>query len=372
MKPEVKRITERNIIYDYLKKLFTRGQVFLKTKEHNIETSSFIFNEDGIAFTLSQSVSIPDEGISLYIRNGNELIIIRVVITGRAGEEYKCSVSDMFIMNIPRREERVNAAVNNDIGRAYVSNIISDFTLKESFENNRRTILALKENFEEKLGKQYDSAKIYSIIDQKRDERMKYFMEERMPYFIRDVTQPAEDDPQYRYYIANIYSAQQEADKRMISEIAVPFLYRHMMPFGYLCVNGMQPLSNEDFSLLKKYGMGISTVVTNDTNMIRSSDDRAAITDLSRNGLGIIFKERVLLKHFMEEGLVIFTVFLPGDKTLIIMCQVKNITFLKKGIYRIGCRIVNFDATGEVSYSEYLESAGINTNPDAEQQLSGS
>lgn len=369
MNPEVKRITERNIMYDYLKRLFIRRQVFLKTKELNIETSSFVFNEDGVAFTVSQSV--PDESISLYIRNGNELIIARVVLTGRTGEEYKCTVSDMLIMNIPRKEDRVNAAVNNAAGRAYISNIISDFTLKENFEDNKRKILALKDDLEEKLGKKYDRVKIYSISDQKLDDRMKYFMEERKPYFIRDVTQRTEDDPQYRYYIKNIYPAQHEADRKMISEIAVPFLYRYMMPFGYLRVNGTKALADEDFSSLKKYGMSISTFFTNDTSIIRSSDDRVAITDLSMTGLGIIFKDRVLIKHFREDSLVIFTVFLPGNRTSTVMCQVKNITILKNGVYRTGCSIVNFDAIGEVNYSEYLESAGISTNPDAEHQPSG-
>lgn len=359
MNPEVKKITDRNIMYEYLKRLFTRKPVYLKTKELNIETSSFIFNENGIIFTVSAPVS--DDTVNLYIRNGDELLIARVAITGRSGGEHTCAVTEMLIMNIPRKEERASAAVNNQGGRAYISNIISDFTLKENFEDNKRKILALKDDLEEKLGKKFDRAKIYAISDQKLDSRMTYFLNERKPYFIRNVTERCDGDEQYRYYINHIYPEEPESSRRLVSEIAVPFLYRYMMPFGYLRVNSMKSLTDEDFSFLKKQGMSISTFFTNDTSIIRSSEDRVVITDLSMTGLGVVFKERVLIKHFKEDSLVIFTVFMPGNRTSVVMCQVKNITILKNGVYRIGCSILNFDAIGEVNYSEYLESLGIST-----------
>ena len=159
----------------------------------------------------------------------------------------------------------------------------------------------------------------------------------------------------------HIYPEEREANRRMVSEIAVPFLYRYMLPFGYLRVNGVNPLSDEDYSFLKKNGMSISTFFTNDTSIIKSSTDRVVVTDLSMTGLGVVFRERVLIKHFREESLIIFTVFLPDKKTAVLMCQVKNITILKNAVYRVGCVILNFDAIGEVNYSEYLESKGIST-----------
>ena len=364
MNPEVKKITDRNIMYDYLKKLFTRKPVFLKTEKLNIETSSFVFNEDGVIFTLA--VPVPEDNISLYIRNGNELLVARALIVSRSGNENKCTVSEIRIMSIPRKEERVNAAVTTNGGHVYISNIISDFTLKENFEDNKRKILALKDDLEEKLGKKYDKVKVYAVSDQKNDLRMNYFLKERKPYFIQDVTRHSDDDPQYKYYVDTIYSEEHEANRRMISEIAVPFLYRYMMPFGYLRVNSAKALSDEDYSALKKSGMSISTFFTNDKTIIKSSSDRIYITDLSMTGLGVIFKERVYIKHFREESLIIFTVFMPGDRTSVVMCEVKNITILKNGIYRVGCSILNFDAIGEVNYSEYLESKGISTDPARE------
>lgn len=364
MNPEVKKITDRNIMYDYLKKLFTRKPVYLKTKELNIETSSFVFNEDGVVFTLVEPVA--DDSISLYIRNGNELLIARALIVSRSGLEHKCTVSEILIMNIPRKEERINASVTNDGGNVYISNIISDFTLKENFEDNKRKILALKDDLEEKLGSKYEKVKIYAVSDQKNDLRMTYFLKERKPYIIKNVTERCDDDPQYKYYVDTIYSEEHEANRRMISEIAVPFLYRYMMPFGYLRVNGTKPLTDEDYSSLKKTGMSISTFFTNDKSIIRSSADRIYITDLSMTGLGVIFKERIMIKHFREESLVIFTVFMPGNSTSVLMCEVKNITILKNGVYRVGCSILNFDAIGEVNYSAYLDSKGISTTASEE------
>ncbi len=369
MNPEVKKITDRNIMYDYLKKLFTRKPVFLKTKDLNIETLSFVFNEDGVIFTSAEPVA--EDNINLYIRNGNELLLARSLIVSRSGKEHKCSVTEMLIMNIPRKEERVNASVSNDGGNVYISNIISDFTLKENFDDNKRKILALKDDIEEKLGKKYEKVKVFAVSEQKNDLRMNYFLKERQPYFIQDVTRRSDDNPQYKYYVDNIYPEEHEANRRMISEISVPFLYRYMMPFGYLRVNGSKPLTDEDYSSLKKSGMSISTFFTNDKSIIKSSSDRIYITDLSMTGLGVIFRERVFIKHFREESLVIFTVFMPGDRTSVVMCEVKNITILKNGVYRIGCSILNFDAIGEVNYSEYLESKGISTDPSGEQKTAG-
>lgn len=361
MNPEVKKITDRNIIYDFLKKLFTRKPVFLKTGNLNIETTSFVFNEDGVIFTINETVA--EDNVNLYIRNGNELLIARTMIVSRSGHEHKCMVSEMLLMNIPRKEERVNAAVSNEGGNVYISNIISDFTLKENFEDNKRKILALKDDLEEKLGKKYDRVKVFAVSEQKNDLRMNYFLKERKPYFIKDVTQRCDDDPQYKFYVNNIYSEEHEANRKMISEIAVPFLYRYMMPFGYLRVNGHKALTDDDYSSIKKTGMSISTFFTNDKSIIKSSSDRIYITDLSMTGLGVIFKERIFIKHFREESLVIFTVYMPGEKTSTVMCEVKNINILKNGIYRIGCSILNFDPIGEVNYTEYLESKGISTEP---------
>lgn len=361
MNPEVKKITDRNIIYDFLKKLFTRRPVFLKTGSLNIETTSFVFNEDGVIFTINEPVA--EDNVNLYIRNGNELLIARAMIVSRSGPEHKCTVSEMLLMNIPRKEERVNAAVSNEGGNVYISNIISDFTLKENFEDNKRKILALKDDLEEKLGKKYDRVKVFAVSEQKNDLRMNYFLKERKPYFIKDVTQRCDDDPQYKFYVNTIYAEEHEANRKMISEIAVPFLYRYMMPFGYLRVNGHKALTDDDYSSIKKTGMSISTFFTNDKSIIKSSSDRIYITDLSMTGLGVIFKERIFIKHFREESLVIFTVFLPENKTSTVMCEVKNINILKNGIYRIGCSILNFDPIGEVNYTEYLESKGISTEP---------
>lgn len=363
MNREVKRITDRNIMDEYLKKLFTVKPVYIKTKELNIETSSFIYNDYVVTFTLAEPVS--DDNINLYIRNGNEILIARAFITARPGTEYNSSVKEILIMNIPRKEERITPAGNIAGDNVYVSNIISDATLKQNFEDNKRKILAFKDDLEEKLGKKYDRAKIYTVSEQKNDARMVYFTKERKPYFIKNITERA-DDEQYRYYIETIYPEERDADRRLISEIAVPFLYRYMLPFGYLRVNSTKPLAGEDYSFLKRNGMSISTFFTNDTTIIKSSSDRIKIIDLSMTGLGIIFKERTLIRHFREGNLLIFTVFLPDKKTAVVMCEVKNINILKNAGYRVGCSILNFDAIGEVNYSEYLDSIAGDKNTQPE------
>lgn len=362
MNPEVKKITDRNIMYDYLKNVFVRKPVFLKTKDFNIETESFTFNENGIVFKTSEQFQ--DEVVNLYVRNGMELDLARAKIISSSAGDYKCDVYEILIMNVPRKEQRAAVGGDNTPGqKIYISGIISDFTLKMNFEDNRKKITAFRDDFEEKLGKKYARAKIYIISEQKLDARMDYFSNEKKPYFIRDITEkPDENDEQHKYYVNVIYPENRDQDKRLISEIAVPFLYKYMLPFGYLRVNGMKPLTDDDYSALKKTGMNISTYFTNDKTYIRSATDTIPITDISMTGFGVVFKERSLIKYFKENSCFIMTAFLPGNKSSTALSQVKNISIMKNGIYRVGCSIMNFDPIGEVNYMEYLESCGISTD----------
>lgn len=353
MSPDVKRITEPGIIDNYLKKLFSIKPVYLKTRDLNIETSSFAYNGDFITFKITELLS--DNNINLYIRNGVEILFARTQITSCSGNEYVCTVKEILIMNLPRKEERIAPAENKDGENTYISAIISEATLKQNFEDNKRKLTALKDDLEMKLCKKYDKAAIYAVSEQKNDARMFYFMNEKKPYFIKNMTERS-DDEQYKYYIETILPEERDADRRLISEIAVPFLYRYMFPFGYLRVNSLKPLTDDDFSFLKRQGMSISTFFTNDKTFIKSSDDRIPVIDLSMTGLGIIFKERTLIRHFKEGNLIMFTVFLPDKKTANVMCQVKNVSALKNASFRVGCSILNFDAIGEVNYSEYLDS----------------
>jgi len=357
MSPEVKRIAEPKAIDNYMRKLFSVKPVYLKTKELNIETGSFIYKDDQVTFEVPDTVS--EKNINLYIRNGAELFIARATITSRSGPGYNCKVNEILIMNLPRKEERISPAEIKAGAELYISNIISDVTLKQNFEDNKRRMGALKNDIEIKLGKKYDKVKIYSVSEQKYDARMTYFIMERKPYFIKNTTERS-DDEQYRYYIEFIYASDRDTDRSIISEIAVPLLYRYMLPFGYMQVNSRKPLSDEDFSFIKKQGMSISTFFTNDKTFIKSSDDRISIVDLSMTGLGIIFRERSLIRHFKEGNFLIFTVFLPDKKTTTVMCQVKNINVFKNGSYKVGCSVLNFDAIGEVNYTEYLESISGN------------
>jgi len=363
MNPEVKRITDRNTMYDYLKNVFSRKSVFLKTKELNVETLSFSFDESGIKFQTGEPIH--DDAVNLYVRNGEELDLARARIISSTGTEFKCNVYEILIMNLPRKEERVGVQGDGASNQVYISGIISDFTLKENFEDNKKKIIALKDDFEEKLGKKYDRAKLFVVYEQKNDARMTYFINEKRPYFIRNITEkPAENDEQHKYFIENIFPENRDQDRRIISEIAVPFLYKYMLPFGYLKVCGFRELTDDDFSSLKKTGMNISTFFTNDKTFIRSSGDRIAVTDLSMSGFSVVFRERVMIKYFKENSLAIVTIYMPGSKNSTLLCQVKNISILKNGIYRVGCGILNFDAIGEVNYMEYLESQGISTETE--------
>ena len=132
-----------------------------------------------------------------------------------------------------------------------------------------------------------------------------------------------------------------------------------MLPFGYVQVNSAAPLGDDDYSSLKKTGMSISTIFTNDKRIITPSDDKILVADLSLHGLGIFFKDKPLIKHFKENHNVLFTVCLPENKQSTVLCSVKNISIISNSIYRVGCEIINIDPIGEVNYGEFLSSPAV-------------
>lgn len=363
MSSDVVKITDKSRIYEIFKTRFTSGKIFIKTADLNIQAESFAFENGEISITgpfENENVN----SVIFYIRNGDEVVFSHAVMTSKKeGGALNYEPLDIQITQIPRKEERksVSSIEKTETAHVYISNIISDFTVHECLSLSRKKVDLIKDELLKKLQGAYPDSEILFLNDKSNDPRMFYFKNRRKPYFIKNIYD-AEDqdkvnsDEDLKYYKTYIQPKDPLSQKaKTLSEIGVPLLYKMMMPFGYIKSASFNPLEDEDFSAVRKFGMSASTVYTNDKQIITSSNDIIAVTDLSMSGLGIFFKEKVLIKHFKENSLIIFTIFLPDKKQAIMLCEVKNIALIKNYVYRIGCEILNIEALGEVYYSEYVE-----------------
>lgn len=363
MNRESVKITDRKLIEEVFHKRFRTTRVFIKSSDINIQTSLFSYN-NGVIITKAPEVDEKARNVIFYIRDNDEVIFCHAAFRSASPDgEFVYDPLDIQIISLPRKEERKGVAPvgKSESASVYVSKIISDFTIHECLNLSREKVNLVKDEILKKLFNDYLNSEIIFLNDKPNDPRMFYFKKRRMPYFIKNISDiedsvKIKSSQDLKYYKEFIYNKESlESRTKIVSEIAVPLLYKMMMPFGYIRISSRSEFSEEDFSVIRKFGMSASTVYTNDKTLIVSSDDRIAVTDLSLRGLGIFFKEKVLIKHFKENSLLIFSIFLPDKKQATMLCEVKNISLIKNYIYRIGCEILNIEALGEVYYSEYLE-----------------
>jgi hypothetical protein len=342
-----------------LPRLFLNRVVYIKCGGISIQAESVVIN--GTTMKIKVHGDIDSDSVIVYVRHGEKLVFSHAKIIFRSEKgELQLEPQDLQAMDIPRKEERVKVAGQSDTSSgAYVTKIISDFSLKDGLSHHSKMVEAIKDELTGKLKGKYTFSKMVFSYESSNDPRMDYFASERQPLFIKDISvwDGKNDDTVLKRFMTKIHPYDSSfSANRLISEISVPFLYRYMLPFGYLQVNGVTPFNDEDYSALKKMGMSVSTIFSNDTKMITSSDDRILVSDLSMHGLGIFFKDKPLIKHFKDDHYVIFTVCLPDGKQATMMCVVRNIGIVKNSIYRVGCEIINIDPIGEVHYSEFIES----------------
>jgi len=364
MNGEAVKITDKNQIYEIFQTRFKTGKIFIKTADINIQVESFLFDNGVIA------VTGPDKeqklnSVIFYIRDSDEVIFSHAVLKSNDNNGVQFyEPLDVQIVQIPRKEERrsVSSVEKQDAAPVYISGIISDFTVNECLNLSRRKVDLIRDELLKKLQNTYPDSEIIFSGDRSNDPRMMYCKSKRKPYFIKSIKdiddqEKCDGDEDMKYYKMYVQPKDTLAQRTgNASEITVPLLYKMMMPFGYIKVSNSKEFGDEDFSAVRKFGMSASTVYTNDKQIIISSDDKIAVTDLSMSGMGIFFKEKVLIKHFKEHSLVVFTIFLPDKKQATMLCEVKNIALIKNYVYRIGCEINNIESLGEVYYSEYLES----------------
>ena len=107
-------------------------------------------------------------------------------------------------------------------------------------------------------------------------------------------------------------------------------------------------------TIVKKFAT-LTDELMNKEKVFPQSEDKLIVSNVSRNGLGIVFKERKYIRYFKEDNLVYFDLLLPDNKMAAIMAMVKNIALMDNKIIKIGCSIEEMDALSEVNYEEFLD-----------------
>ncbi len=159
----------------------------------------------------------------------------------------------------------------------------------------------------------------------------------------------------YNFYINNIYKGDisLSSRNRYISEATVPIMYNNIIPYGYLQVNGSQPMSDGMFEVCRRMSIVIDQLLIKN-NLFSPMEEKFLVADLSQNGMGFVFREKRHIRNFQENGKLCFDVMLLTQKKAVIGAIVKNISFLENGVIKVGCEIFKMDDTSRMNYEEFV------------------
>ena len=357
MTTEIKKITDKKTLEDLYDQLFMKRDVYLKANELNIHIKFLKYEDNRVHLKIENDQYTFISSI-IYIRNNEELIFSQVTPVSQNDNIFIFDTENIQIINAPRKEERKRIDSSKADQHVYISNIVSDFVINDCLSQENKKVDHIKWELSNKLDEKFTNTKVFFSNEKSSDLRMKYFSSNRKPFFIPDINDDSlfEKSDDNKFYKEVIYNKDLDLiSENFISEISLPVLFKMMIPFGYIQVNSKSPLDDTEFSFLKKLGVSTSELLSKDNSLIKTSNDKLTITDLSMSGMGIVFKDRVLIKHFKDNSYIYFVIYMPDEKQASVLCLVRNINIIKNNIYRIGCEIENFDPIGEVNYSEFLE-----------------
>lgn len=362
MADTIKTVTDKSQFEMIFRNFFMGHEVFLKTKSGNLSIHYHAYGEDKVSFKIPYVKYLP-EVVVIFTRHNTNTIYSSLKFIENTQDIFVFMPIKFQIISEARREDRKLAAVDGT-GKniVYLNSIMSDFSIKNEMTMYQKKVDNIRETIIFELSKQFDRIRLYFIGDGKIDFRLKYLQENETPIYITDINSKPDQkrESQYSFYINEIYNKDYRlsAGREYISEATVPITYRNMIPYGYLQVNSKTPLTDGLYSVIKKMGI-VAGELFRKSKMFMVEDDKFLISDLSKGGMSVVFKERRQIRFFRQDSFVCFDVLLPSNKKASVAAKVKNITFLDGGTIKAGMQIVKIDALSEVNYDEYLESVGL-------------
>ncbi|TAL29405.1 MAG: hypothetical protein EPN93_21570 [Spirochaetes bacterium] len=363
MADEIRTITDASQQEKIFYKFFMRREVYLKTKSGDLKIHFYGYTQGQIALRIPFVKNMYDSCLIFTRSEGYTIYASLKLVEKQEEEVYTFFPLKMQIINAARREDRKSTGFTEGAKSVIrVTNIVSDFIVQNSLAMENKKVDKVRDAVRADLEKQFKFVKLYFCSEGTTDVRMKHFMENKVPYLIPEIgkKESVGNESVYNTYINTIFAKDYALSnkKDIISELAVPVLYKARLPYGYIQANHTARLSEAHMSLVKRIATRVDEVFTR-SKLFPVPEEKFLVSDLSKGGVGIVFKERRFIRYFREGSQVVFDIILPGNKKATCIASVRNIAILENKIIKIGCQIKELDPLSEVNYDEFLESAGL-------------
>ena len=359
MADQIKTITDKTQYPVIMEKFFSKGNVYLKRKDGDLNIQYLGMSEGDVAFRIPRVKSTPAKVI-VFVRIKESTINCNMTYIENNQDTFIFRPESIQILSIRRKEDRSNTGGDGSSKSAiFIENVVSDFIIKNELSMNVRKADEVRDLIHFDLKKQFDNIIIFFINQGGSDPRMKHFIGNIRPIFIPDMNNESDmkSKEQLNHYINNIYANdfKLSRNKDLISEISLPFLIKTLIPFGYIQVNNKTTMSNGHFAAIKRVPVIINEFFKK-KGMFIPEKEKFLVSDLSKKGLGIVFKDRRLIRFFKVDSFVCFEMMLPTMKKAVIGAHVRNISFIEVNkVIKVGFEIKNMDAISEVNYDEFIE-----------------
>jgi hypothetical protein len=363
MSDQIKTISDKTNFETIYNKFFQKNDIFLKTKSGDLKIQFFGYSNGIAAFKIPYIKTISGNCL-IFTRSGNNTIHALMKFSEKQEDNMFLFITEKFQIIFRARGEERKSLEGIDKGTSkniiFATNLISYSMIQNSLAMETKKIERIKEYVGKELSEAFNYSKILFCNEGKGDGRMQYFLKNKKPIYIPQIingTSGESETEKRNFYINTIYAKDHflQSKREFISEISVPILYRLKMSYGYIQINNKSMLTSSTLSLVKKFAISIDDLL-NKEKVFPKSEEKLIISNMSKNGLGIVFKERKYIRYFKENNLVYFDILLPEKKVASVLAIVRNIALLDNNIIMIGCSIEEIDALSEVNYDEFLES----------------
>ena len=360
MAKQIKTIIDKSIFDKICQKYFQDNNVYIKTKNGDLEIKYFGYSSDGnAAFKIPYLKNMAKDNLIIARKVGETIHAHVRFVEKQEDDMFIFYIKQFQIINIERSEERKSLEGEGKKGKEiiFVTNVISDFIIQNILSLYIKKVDDIKDSLKLEIGEAFKNFKIFFCNEGSSDVRMKFFQSKRKIIYIPSInSKDDEKNKEFNYYINNIYARDfsLQNKKELISEISIPIMYKMKLPYGYIQINHTEPLNKTAFNLIKRVAVSIDMAIAKE-NIFPPANEKIIVSNITNDGFGIVFKDRKFIRYFKTNSYVYLEMLLPDSKRASIMAIVRNISILENKVIRVGFQIDEIDALSEVHYREFVE-----------------
>src|SRR3990172_2346545 len=329
MAETIKTITDRGQFEEIFKQYFTGKDIYLRTKSGDMIIQFLGYHDGNVAFRIPRVKTVP-YSILVFTRHDAHTIYAGLKVIENKADTFVFLPLKFQIISEERKENRADLGKAENKSIIYISNLISEGMLKNSLDVNEKKVRFIKDMIAQDLKGKFDRIRIMFINESSIDVRMKHFLETWTPIFIKDMnTGPQKkEETDFNFFINEIYAKDYKlsSQNEIISEISVPIILKNTIPYGYIQVNGAQPMNDGHLTIIKRIAVMVNEFFLKE-KIFASAEEKFIVANVSKSGLGIVFKDRRLIRFFVKDSHLVADMMLPDSNKVTMGIVARNTVF---------------------------------------------